>query len=154
VKLDFLGDRAYIGGHLERPVSMPFFPRDLLPLPWRSWVSGTARSAGAPVDYVAQSLLAVVAGLCGAGALVRITPGCSEPLVLWQPLVGRSSSGKSPAPASLRALLGRLTAGGILSFVVQQGPRQAGRCKRWQVNPARLKSTAGNAGNHREFPTP
>jgi hypothetical protein len=88
--------------------AVPLFPLELLPLPWRSWVSETARSAGAPVDYVAQSLLGVVAGLCGAGALVRITPGWSEPLVLWQVLVGRASSGKSPALASMRALVGML----------------------------------------------
>src|SRR6266853_5011946 len=88
--------------------AVPLFPLELLPLPWRSWVSETARSAGAPVDYVAQALLAVVAGLCGAGALVRVTPGWSEPLVLWQALVGRPSSGKSPALAALRALLGSL----------------------------------------------
>jgi Protein of unknown function (DUF3987) len=88
--------------------AVPLFPLELLPLPWRSWVSETARSAGAPVDYVAQSLLGVVAGLCGAGALVRITPGWSEPLVLWQVLVGRASSGKSPALASMRALVATL----------------------------------------------
>src|SRR5215470_1293676 len=68
--------------------AVPLFPLDLLPQPWRSWVSETARSAGAPVDYVAQSLLGAVAGLCGAGVLVRVTPGWSEPLVLWQILVG------------------------------------------------------------------
>jgi hypothetical protein len=88
--------------------AVPLFQLDLLPRPWRSWVSETARSAGAPVDYVAQSLLSVVAGLSGAGVLVRITPGWSEPLVLWQVLVGRASSGKSPALASMRTLVGRL----------------------------------------------
>jgi hypothetical protein len=36
-------------------------------------------------------------------------------------------------------LIGRLTAGGILTYVVQQGPRQAGRpAQRWLVNPALL----------------
>ena len=40
--------------------------------------------------------------------MVRVTPTWSEPLVLWQFPVGRASSGKSPALASLRALLGRL----------------------------------------------
>src|SRR5437762_2643620 len=64
--------------------AVPLFPLDLLPQPWRSWVSETARSAGAPVDYVAQALLGVAAGLSGAGVLVRVTPGWSEPLVLWQ----------------------------------------------------------------------
>ena len=88
--------------------AVPLFPLDLLPQPWRSWVSETARSAGAPLDYVVQALFGAVAGLCGGGALVRITPAWSEPLVLWQALVGRPSSGKTPALASIRALLGRL----------------------------------------------
>ena len=58
--------------------------------------------------YVAHALLAAVAGLCGAGAVVRLAPAWTEPLVLWQALVGRPSSGKSPALAPVRALLATL----------------------------------------------
>ncbi len=86
----------------------PAFPLELLPLPWRGWVADTAVGAGAPVAYVAQALLAAVAGLCGAGAVVRLAPAWTEPLVLWQALVGRPSSGKSPALAPVRALLATL----------------------------------------------
>jgi len=88
--------------------AVPLFPLDLLPQPWRGWVSDTARAAGAPVDYAVQALLAAVSALCGAGVLVRVTPAWSEPLVLWQALVGPSSSGKSPALEPVRALLGAL----------------------------------------------
>ena len=42
--------------------AVPPFPIDLLPQPWRDWVADRARCAGAPVDYVAQALLAAVAG--------------------------------------------------------------------------------------------
>jgi hypothetical protein len=83
----------------------PAFPLDLLPQPWRTWITDTARAAGAPVDYVVQSVLAAVAGVCGAGAVVRVARPWSEPLVLWQALVGRRSSGKSPALAPVRGLL-------------------------------------------------
>src|SRR5882757_10273148 len=86
----------------------PAFPLELLPLPWRGWVADTAAGAGAPSAYVAQALLAAVAGLSGAGAVVRIAPAWTEPLVLWQALVGRPSSGKSPALAPVRALLATL----------------------------------------------
>jgi hypothetical protein len=86
----------------------PAFPLELLPLPWRGWVADTATGAGAPSAYVAQALLAAVAGLCGAGAVVRLAPAWTEPLVLWQALVGRPSSGKSPALAPVRALLATL----------------------------------------------
>jgi hypothetical protein len=86
----------------------PAFPLELLPLPWRGWVADTAAGASAPSAYVAQALLTAVAGLCGAGAVVRLAPAWTEPLVLWQALVGRPSSGKSPALAPVRALLATL----------------------------------------------
>ena len=86
----------------------PAFPLELLPQPWRGWVADTAIGAGALGAYVAQALLAAVAGLSGAGAVVRLAPAWTEPLVLWQALVGRPSSGKSPALAPVRALLATL----------------------------------------------
>ena len=86
--------------------TVPEFPLALLPQPWRDWVADTARSAGAPADYVAQAVLGAVAGVCGAGVAAEITPSWSEPLVLWQALLGGPSSGKSPALAAVRRLLG------------------------------------------------
>jgi hypothetical protein len=94
----------------EKRGAVPPFPLDLLPQPWRDWVSDTASSAGAPTDYVVQAVLAALAGLCGAGVAVRITPVWSEPLVLWQAVVGEPSSGKSSALASMRRLLGSIEA--------------------------------------------
>ena len=81
---------------------VPPFPLDVLPQPWRGWVSDSAHGAGAPEDYVAQSLLAAVAGLCGAGVRAQVTPAWSEPLVLWQALVGAPSSGKTSALETIR----------------------------------------------------
>jgi hypothetical protein len=89
----------------ERRAMLPPFPTDLMPLPWRAWLTDTAASAGAPVDYVAQALFGTVSGLCGAGAAVRVTSTWQEPLVLWQLAVGRVSSGRSPARASTRRML-------------------------------------------------
>src|SRR3981081_2722950 len=94
----------------EKRGAVPPFPLDLLAQPWRDWVSDTASSAGAPTDYVVQAVLAALAGLCGAGVAVRITPVWSEPLVLWQAVVGEPSSGKSSALASMRRLLGSIEA--------------------------------------------
>jgi hypothetical protein len=94
----------------EKRGAVPPFPLDLLAQPWRDWVSDTAASAGAPTDYVVQAVLAALAGLCGAGVAVRITPVWSEPLVLWLAVVGEPSSGKSSALASMRRLLGSIEA--------------------------------------------
>ena len=93
----------------EKRGPVPAFPTELLPEPWRGWVAETARAAGAPTDYVAQSVLGGVAGLC-AGASVRIMRAWSEPLVLRQALVGGPASGKSPALAPMRAMLAAIVA--------------------------------------------
>jgi hypothetical protein len=93
----------------EKRGPVPALPIDLLPQPWRGWIADTARAAGAPADYVAQSVLAGVAGLC-AGASVRVTPTWSEVLVLRQALVGAPASGKSPALAPMRAMLAAIVA--------------------------------------------
>jgi len=92
----------------EKRAAVPPFPLDLLPQPWRDWTSDTASSTAAPVDYVAQTVLAALAGLCGAGVAVRITPAWCEPLVLWQAMVGEPSTGKSSALAPMRRLLGAI----------------------------------------------
>ena len=46
-----------------------------------------------------RPLLTSVAGLCGQGVSARITEAWSEPVILWQALVGGPSSGKTPARA-------------------------------------------------------
>lgn len=80
----------------NRP-TLPLVPLDVLPSPWRDWVGDAACNAGAPPDYVVQALLAAVSGLAGRGVQARVNPSWSEPLVLWQALVGASSTGKTPA---------------------------------------------------------
>jgi len=92
----------------EKRAAVPPLPLDLLPQPWRDWTSDTASSTAASVDYVAQTVLAALAGLCGAGVGVRITPAWCEPPVLWQAIVGERSTGKSSALAPMRRLLGAI----------------------------------------------
>src|SRR5260370_41269139 len=58
--------------------AVPEFPVARLPQPWRDWVADTARSAGAPADYVAQAVLGAVAGGSGAGGLARVPPSWAE----------------------------------------------------------------------------
>ena len=88
--------------------AVPAVPLDLVPEPWRKWIADTASAAGAPQDYVLQTVLAGVAGVCGAGVRVRVTPAWTEPLVMWQAMVGEPSTGKSAALAPMRRLLGTI----------------------------------------------
>src|SRR5258708_4560936 len=92
----------------EKRGPVPPVPLEILPQPWRDWVSDTASSTGAPADYVVQSVLAALAGVGGAGVSVRVTPAWSEPMVLWQAVVGEPSTGKSAALAPMRRLLNTL----------------------------------------------
>ena len=101
-----------IEDHLSRYVGADrdslIFPADngghLQPSTLYRWWYKARTSAGRP-DLRFHDLrhsgavLAAVSGLCGAGASVCIGPRWSEPLVLWQALVGTPSSGKSPAMA-------------------------------------------------------
>src|SRR5262245_37862716 len=89
----------------EGRAAVPAFPVDLLPQPWRDWVSEAARSADAPIDYVAQAVLATVAGVSGTGVWVVITRDWIEPLQLRLAAVGAPSTGKSPALLVVRRLL-------------------------------------------------
>ena len=84
---------------------IPVFPVHVLPTAWAQWVSDTAESTGAPIDYVAQGLLASVAAVTGAGIEAEVNLGWREPVVLWSALVGVPSSGKSPALAAARRLI-------------------------------------------------
>ena len=85
---------------------LPAFPLTVFPGQWREWVKDAAHWAGSSEDYIAQALLASVAGLCGQGVSARITEAWSEPVILWQALVGGPSSGKTPALEWLRRPLG------------------------------------------------
>lgn len=103
---DTLGWPAIAGDLLDdHRARVPAFPVDLLPSPWRDWVSDAARSADAPVDYVAQAVLAAIAGVGGSRVVLSIAPGWLEPLLLRLAVVGAASTGKTPALLSVRRLL-------------------------------------------------
>ena len=89
----------------RRRVPVPAAPLAMVPQPWHDWIADTERATGAPADYILQSVLAGVTGVCGAGVRVRVTPAWDEPLVLWQAVVGEPSTGKSAALAPVRRLL-------------------------------------------------
>lgn len=61
------------------------------------WLEQAAEAKSSPVDYVFGSLLAATSGLIGNALAVSPWSGWTEPPTLWVGLVGRPSSGKSPA---------------------------------------------------------
>lgn len=89
----------------DKRAPVPAVPLEHVPQPWRDWIADTERATGAPADYVLASVLAAVAGVCGAGVRITVTPAWSEPLILWQSVVGGPSTGKTAALAPMRRLL-------------------------------------------------
>jgi hypothetical protein len=81
-------------GRSPPPAMPPGLFRGLWPL-----ISDLAHGAGAPVDYVAMSVLAVSASLVGGKRRVRpfAESDWEEPCILWVAVVGDPSSNKSPA---------------------------------------------------------
>jgi hypothetical protein len=111
---------------------VPAFPSNVLSPGWARWIDDSAQSGGAPVDYVAQGLLGAVAAVCGAGVMAHVSPSWAEPLVFWQALVGWPSSGKSPALAAVRRLLGDIEDG------MRAGEGERRNCHEARSEEARL----------------
>lgn len=89
-------DMSVLSGGRGKPAPMP---GDLFGSLW-SLVGDLADGAGAPVDYVALSVLAVAASLIGAKRRVQpfaTSPTWREPCILWVAAVGDPSANKSPA---------------------------------------------------------
>jgi hypothetical protein len=76
----------------------PVMPSEIFGPAW-PLLTDLAQGAGAPVDYVGVSFLAVAASLIGGKRKVRpyADADWTEPCILWAGLVGDPSSAKSPA---------------------------------------------------------
>jgi len=86
----------------RRPVA---FPEKVLAPEWDQWVRDTAKSAGAPPDYVAAPLLAAMASVIGNARVASPWDGWIEPAILWVGIVGDPSSGKSPGSDPVLAMV-------------------------------------------------
>jgi hypothetical protein len=65
--------------------------------PWAGWLKDAAEVKGAPVDFVALSLLSTASAIIGNTRWAVPWEGWKEAPVIWGMLVGDPSSGKSPA---------------------------------------------------------
>lgn len=78
---------------------------------WGEWIAATGEGCGAPADYVACALVAGAAGLIGNARRVSPWAGWTETCAVWVQLVGKPSSGKSPAMDPVISILRKLEAG-------------------------------------------
>jgi hypothetical protein len=68
----------------------------LFPGRWQPWLAAAAERAGAPVDYVAGSVLASVGAAIGNARWGSPWEGWAHPPVIWVACIGNPSAGKSP----------------------------------------------------------
>jgi hypothetical protein len=75
----------------------PVFPLEPFGPAWGAWLANEAEGAGAPVAYVALSLLITAAGLIGNSRRAGPWSSWRETAILWGMVVGEPSAGKTPA---------------------------------------------------------
>ena len=68
-----------------------------LPQPGQILIRDIAESVNVDVSFPAAVYLAVCEGLIGARCKVQIKRGWYEPSIIWAAIIGRPSSGKTPA---------------------------------------------------------
>ena len=73
------------------------FPIDCIPEPGQTFIRDIAESVNVDMSFPATAFLAVCAGLIGASRTVQIKRGWYEPSIIWVAIIGRPSSGKTPA---------------------------------------------------------
>lgn len=74
----------------------PEFPHWVLGKELGAWVTRAADACNAPSDYVSAALLTSAAAMIGNARRINAA-GHAQPAILWTMLVGKPSSGKSPA---------------------------------------------------------
>lgn len=89
---------------------VPPFDPVLLPQSVRAWCVDAADGLQCPVDFVAIPAMVAMAGALGRSIGIRMKQNDHwiERPVLWGAVIGRPSSGKSPALAPARRMLERL----------------------------------------------
>ncbi len=86
------------------------FPIEVLGPFWQTSVERSARSANAPVDYTAGTLLATVGALLGNVRWPNVEGVWEHPSVLWIGLVGDPATAKSPGLRLVRRLINQIEA--------------------------------------------
>ncbi len=82
---------------------LPPFDRKALPPAWMDWAENTARDCGAPIDYIAATLISVASAVIGNARRASPWEGWVEQPHLWFALIGQPSTNKTVALAPFKA---------------------------------------------------
>ena len=86
-------------------IPAPAWPAGVLPTFWQTWTTAAAEGAGAPQAFVSVALLAAAGAAIGSARWASPWPSWREPPAIFAALIGRPSSGKSPALGVVEDLL-------------------------------------------------
>lgn len=110
-------DLALIRGET---IAVPAFPLDIFPSDWARWIREAAEGAGAPDAFVGTGLLAAAGAIIGNARWASPWHLWREPPAVNVALVGRPSSGKSPALDQVQALVAALETEGNEDWTERQ----------------------------------
>lgn len=104
----------------EGAVLAPEFPLTVFSPAWARWIREAAEGAGAPEGFVGTALLAAAGAIIGNARWASPWHPWREPPAVNVALVGRPSSGKSPALDQVHALVAALEAEGNEDWTERQ----------------------------------
>lgn len=107
------------------PIPPPPVPANVLPPRWAAWTMDAAEGAGAPHAFTVCATLSATGALIGNSRWASPWDPWREPPAINVALVGRPSSGKSPAQDQVVALLTRIEA--ALNTDIEDRRREAKR---------------------------
>jgi hypothetical protein len=94
----------------QEMIAAPAIPANILPPRWQEWVNDAAEGAGAPPSFIICALFSAAGAAIGNSRWASPWASWREPPALNVALIGKPSSGKSPALDQVVALLTRLEA--------------------------------------------
>ncbi len=89
----------------EQAIAAPPIPANVFSPAWARWITEAAEGAGAPAAFVAVALLSAAGAVIGNARWAAPWHPWKEPPAVNVALIGRPSSGKSPALDQIAALL-------------------------------------------------
>ena len=92
----------------QEAIAAPAIPVGVFPTRWAAWIKDAAEGAGAPPAFIACAILAAVGTVIGNSRWATPWHPWKEPPALNVALIGKPSSGKSPALDQVVALLSGL----------------------------------------------
>jgi len=96
------------GKFAEKLPSVPKFPIEIIPEPFKSYIQDVANSVDCMIEYVAMAMLVYWSAVVGLKQEIVIKDDWIEPCMIWGAIIGLPSSGKTPGIDKCRTFIREL----------------------------------------------